>query len=97
METIQISRTVTSSNLFIYNALSGDTGNYKCEAISDSSPTAAALQGVKVLFGPGSRCVDDPSYKHCDKVVKYKFCGNKYYGQYCCKSCTDNGMIPGGL
>ena len=92
-----MSRTVTVSNLILYNVLSGDTGNYKCEATSDASPTAAALQGVKVQFGMGARCVDDPAYTHCDKIVQYKFCGNKYYGQYCCKSCTDAGMIPGGV
>ena len=77
--------------------MSGDTGHYKCEATSDSSPTRAALQSIKVRFGVGSRCVDDPTYTHCDKIVQYKFCGNKYYGQYCCKSCTDAGLIPGGV
>ena len=97
VDSFQVSRTVKRSNLFLYDVLSGDSGHYKCEATSDSSPTRAALQSIKVRFGMGSRCVDDPTYTHCDKIVQYKFCGNKYYGQYCCKSCTDAGMIPGGV
>lgn len=97
VETYQMTTVMTASNVIINNASDMDTGNYRCEAHSQWFPVASAVQGVRIQYGPGERCIDKPAYKHCAQVVKHKFCGNKYYGQYCCRSCTQAGFLPGGI
>ncbi|CAB4056958.1 PAPLN [Lepeophtheirus salmonis] len=76
---------------------SGDSGTYKCEAESPMSPTASEGIKISVQYGPGEKCVDRPSYRHCHQVIKHKFCGNKYYAQYCCRSCMEAGFLPAEL
>ncbi len=84
------------SNLVIHNVTSDDSGSYKCEARSAFTRPVSDLEGISIQYGPGQLCIDRPSYKHCDKVVEHKFCGNVYYGQFCCISCTRAGLMPGG-
>lgn len=99
VETYQVRLTEFVSNLVIKNANSEDSGGYKCEATSEFARTVSDTEGIRInALGAGSSaCMDRPSYAHCDKIVEYKFCGNKYYGQYCCLSCTRAGFLPGGL
>ncbi len=95
IETVPLGSVTFRSNLNIRNASSEDSGSYKCEAKSQFTSTVADLEGISIQYGPGQLCIDRPSYKHCDKVVEHKFCGNIYYGQYCCLSCTRAGFVPG--
>lgn len=99
IETYQTGTSTTKSILNIRNASEIDTGKYLCQAHSSHFPVSPASdsQGILIQFAPGERCFDSPAYSHCHQVVKYKFCGNKYYGQYCCRSCTDAGFLPGGV
>jgi hypothetical protein len=98
IETFQIGSVTTLSNLIIRNASNEDSGNFKCEATSDFSRPVFDSEGISIHYGPGELCIDRKSYAHhCDTVVEHKFCGNKYYGQYCCLSCTQAGFLPGGL
>ena len=34
------------------------------------------------------QCVDMPQFANCKLIVRGKFCKNKYYSKFCCKSCT---------
>jgi hypothetical protein len=38
-------------------------------------------------------CVDNPYFANCKLIVKAKYCGNKYYAKFCCRSCTLAGQI----
>ena len=97
IRTYQVSLTETRSELTIRRAEDGDSGNYRCEAVSPHFRPAEATAGIRVQWGPGERCVDKPAYHHCEQVVKHRFCGDPYYGQFCCRSCTNAGFLPGGL
>ena len=98
VETFQNGIVNTISQLIIRNLTLEDSGGYKCETASETGIKVADTEGIRVDFGPGSECVDLPTFS-CEKIVEHKFCGNKYYEQYCCLSCTKAGFIPrsGGL
>ena len=83
----------TISQLIIRNLTLKDSGGYKCETTSETGIKVADTEGIRVDLGPGSECVDVSTFS-CEKIVEHKFCGNKYYGQYCCLSCTKAGFIP---
>jgi len=68
-----------------------DTATYRCQAGSATKSSAVSVQ-----YGPGERCVDNPSFRQCRLVVRNRFCANKYYGKFCCRSCTEAGQLPGG-
>ncbi|TRY63672.1 hypothetical protein TCAL_00430, partial [Tigriopus californicus] len=97
IETFQTTTTTTLSNVIIENASDTDSGNYRCLATTQSYPDVSDTETIQIQYGPGELCIDRPSYKHCAQIVRYKFCGNRYYGQYCCRSCTEAGYVPGGL
>ena len=40
---------------------------------------------ISVQYGPDVMCVDKSSFAHCKLVVRNRFCGNKYYGRFCCR------------
>ena len=93
LDTYEISDLDTLSVLRIGLLTSEDSGNYKCSVPADGGEFA--VQGISVRFQGLGQCVDRPNFSHCDQVVKHKYCGNKYYGTFCCKSCTEAGMVPG--
>ena len=37
-------------------------------------------------------CVDNPYFANCKLIVKARYCGNKYYAKFCCRSCTLAGQ-----
>ena len=91
----QVSELKTLSRLRIFDVTTQDSGNYQCTGSNGN--LGFATQGVSVRFEGLGECVDRPTFSHCDQVVKHKYCGNKYYGIFCCKSCTEAGMVPGGF
>ena len=95
VETYQVGIVTTLSQLIIRNVTIEDRGGYKCETTS-SGMKVSDTEGIGV-GGLGSTCIDRPSYTHCDKIVEHNFCGSKYYGQFCCLSCTNAGFLPGGF
>ena len=40
---------------------------------------------ISVQYGPDVMCRDKSSFAHCKLVVRNRFCGNKYYGRFCCR------------
>ncbi len=98
IETYPVSTVVTGSNLLLKNVTDRHSGEYMCQASSEHFPIAVDRQRILVQYGPGDRCVDRDTFQHhCAKVVEHKYCGNKYYGSFCCRSCTEAGYAPGGL
>lgn len=39
-------------------------------------------------------CKDNRYFANCDLIVKAKFCSHKYYARFCCRSCTEAGLLP---
>ena len=37
-------------------------------------------------------CSDNPYFANCKLIVKARYCGNKYYAKFCCRSCTLAGQ-----
>jgi len=37
--------------------------------------------------------VDNPYFANCKLIVKAKYCANKYYAKFCCRSCTLAGRV----
>ena len=72
IETFQLSSTTSTSRLIIRNATFDDGGVYMCAAKSGHVPDVSDTEGIKVQEGPGSNCIDRPSYTHCDKVKNIK-------------------------
>jgi hypothetical protein len=86
-----------TSTLVLRNASNADSGTYRCEAASPYSASASGASAMLLVqWGPGERCVDRPSYAHCGLVVAHRLCANRYYGRYCCRSCSLAGYVPGG-
>jgi hypothetical protein len=81
IETYSASTVTTVSNLVLKNVTSKYSGNYMCRASSNFFPPAIATQGIRIQYGPGDKCVDWETYTHCDKVIEFKHCGNKYLGR----------------
>lgn len=43
---------------------------------------------------PEPECDDNPMFARCDLIVRAKMCSrNVYYGEFCCKSCTEAGQL----
>ena len=38
-------------------------------------------------------CDDSPNFANCDLIVKSKYCNNKHYAKFCCRSCLIAGQI----
>lgn len=40
------------------------------------------------------RCKDNPFFANCQLIVRGKHCNHKFYAKFCCKSCTEAGLLP---
>ena len=76
IETYSVGTVGITSHLIIHNMTTTDGGAYKCEAVSEHAPAVYDIEGIGVQFGD-TKCIDLPSFKHCDKIVEHKYCGNK--------------------
>lgn len=87
--------TITGNNtLMITGAEGADSGSYRCEAVNllgdSSSLISIVVEGVYLH----PNCTDNPFFANCKLIVKARFCTNKYYARFCCKSCTLAGQLP---
>ncbi|KAJ8966839.1 hypothetical protein NQ317_003021 [Molorchus minor] len=39
-------------------------------------------------------CKDNQLFANCALIVRAKYCSHKYYAKFCCKSCTEAGLLP---
>ncbi|XP_063603126.1 papilin-like [Penaeus indicus] len=80
--------------LVISAAEETDSGFYRCVAENafgkaDSS-TPVTIRGIYVH----PACTDNPFFANCKLIVQARYCTNKYYARFCCKSCTLAGQLP---
>ncbi|XP_042237860.1 papilin-like isoform X4 [Homarus americanus] len=80
--------------LVINDARADDSGMYKCQVqnefgIADST-TFITIKGIYVH----PTCTDNPFFANCKLIVRAKYCTNKYYARFCCRSCTLAGQLP---
>ncbi|XP_046445127.1 papilin-like isoform X2 [Daphnia pulex] len=86
---------VTGNNTLIITGAEGsDSGSYRCEAVNllgdSTSIISVVVEGVYLH----PNCTDNPFFANCKLIVKARFCTNKYYARFCCKSCTLAGQLP---
>ncbi|XP_063908171.1 uncharacterized protein LOC135126225 isoform X2 [Zophobas morio] len=85
---------VRSSNLGVYTCQTyngvGKSASWSVtvearETNQDTSPKGTDVQ---------PDCQDNPFFANCRLIVKANFCTHKYYARFCCKACTEAGLIP---
>ncbi|XP_067129548.1 papilin-like isoform X2 [Centruroides vittatus] len=78
-----------NNTLLISNIQNAHSGNYRCHAQYDSNQASAsvAITVEDSSDGVPEGCVDDPRFSNCNFIVKARYCSNKYYEKYCCRSC----------
>ncbi|XP_015589222.1 papilin isoform X3 [Cephus cinctus] len=83
-----------ANRLLISNANKNDTGNYRCEAsneyTSDSGNVDIRVAGIFIH----PNCQDNFFFANCKLIVEARYCQHKYYAQFCCRSCTEDGQLP---
>ncbi|KAG5871898.1 hypothetical protein JTB14_030952 [Gonioctena quinquepunctata] len=89
-EKIQIS---DSNTLSILQATKADSGFYQCEAYNVYTKSTSTLEILVKGVYIHPNCTDNPFFANCALIVKAKFCSHKYYGRYCCRSCTEAGLL----
>ncbi|XP_065214045.1 papilin isoform X2 [Planococcus citri] len=64
--------------------------------ITDNRPTTLTTPTQPtppdVYINPN--CTDNPFFANCELIVKANYCNHKYYGKFCCRSCTLGLQIP---
>ncbi|CAH0383119.1 unnamed protein product [Bemisia tabaci] len=86
---------ITESNRLIINkAYVNDTGNYRCTASNSysSAESSVYISVTGVYVHPS--CTDSPFFANCKLIVRAQYCTHKYYVKFCCKSCTEAGLLP---
>ncbi|CAH1399411.1 unnamed protein product [Nezara viridula] len=84
---------VSGDTLYLNKVQKEDSGEYKC--IADNGYTAAetsVLINVKEMIHPN--CTDSPFLANCKLIIEAKYCNHKFYAKFCCKSCTEAGLLP---
>jgi len=80
--------------VIIGNAETSDSGSYRCEAANllGQSVSIISVSVDGVYLHPN--CTDNPFFANCRLIIKARYCTNKYYARFCCKSCTLAGQLP---
>ncbi|CAG0888031.1 unnamed protein product [Darwinula stevensoni] len=83
-----------NDTLLIREASAADSGTYRCEADNQlgaaTAATSITVEGIYVH----PNCTDNAFFANCKLIVKGKYCTNKYYARFCCRSCTLAGQLP---
>ncbi|XP_050510138.1 papilin isoform X5 [Diabrotica virgifera virgifera] len=91
---IRITETERLSVLSIEQATKGDSGTYQCEATNAysraSSDLVISIEGMHIH----PSCTDNQFFANCALIVKAQYCTHKYYAKFCCRSCTEAGLLP---
>ncbi|KAJ8933413.1 hypothetical protein NQ314_014023 [Rhamnusium bicolor] len=88
---IQIS---DSNTLTILQATKADSGYYQCEATNAYSKASSTLEILIEGMYIHPSCTDNQFFANCALIVKAKYCTHKYYAKFCCRSCTEAGLLP---
>lgn len=69
------------------------SGIYKCKGSNEFSYAASDLT-IEVEDIPlPAKCRDSNAYLNCQVIVNFRYCSNKTYFTYCCKSCVLSKQI----
>ncbi len=83
----------SNNTLAIYRAQPADSGTYTCRGSNGyneaEDSTVLRVENLQVQ----ADCSDNPYFANCKLIVKARYCGNKYYAKFCCRSCTLAGMF----
>ena len=74
--------------LAIDRAQPEDGGNYVCRASNGYNEAEDRVDITVEDLQVQDSCVDNPYFANCKLIVKARYCGNKYYTKFCCRSCT---------
>ena len=74
--------------LAIDRAQPEDGGNYVCRASNGYNEAEDRVDITVEDLQVQDSCVDNPYFANCKLIVKARYCGNKYYAKFCCRSCT---------
>ncbi|XP_025834692.1 papilin-like [Agrilus planipennis] len=80
--------------LYIRGIDQNDTGDYACEAVNQFSRSRSTLKITVEGLNLHPNCTDNQFFANCQLIVRAKYCSHKYYARFCCKSCTQAGLLP---
>ncbi|KYB26517.1 Papilin-like Protein [Tribolium castaneum] len=83
-----------NNKLTILRATKADSGVYQCEAANSYSKASSSLTILVDEMFIHPNCKDNRFFANCNLIVKAKFCSHKYYAKFCCRSCTEAGLLP---
>lgn len=89
-------RILPNNTLAIDRAQADDSGNYLCRASNGYKEAEDSVNLTVEDLQVQEDCVDNPYFANCKLIVKARYCGNKYYAKFCCRSCTIAGQLPFG-
>ena len=81
-------RVLSNNTLAIDRAQPEDGVNYTCRASNGYNEAEDRVDITVEDLQVQDSCVDNPYFANCKLIVKARYCGNKYYAKFCCRSCT---------
>ena len=81
-------RVLSNNTLAIDRAQPEDGVNYICRASNGYNEAEDRVDITVEDLQVQDSCVDNPYFANCKLIVKARYCGNKYYAKFCCRSCT---------
>ncbi|XP_023166272.2 papilin isoform X2 [Drosophila hydei] len=92
-ERVQI--TSNPHRMVISDVTTEDSGVYGCTARNAYSySTSQETVTIESVIPLSPECIDNPYFANCKLIIQGHYCVNKYYAQFCCRSCTLAGQIP---
>ena len=74
-----------------------DGGVYACRATNVHQSVSESIKvTVKEGEEPPPECEDNPYFARCDLIVRANYCMSIHYGKFCCKTCTEAGLLQPG-
>ena len=74
-----------------------DGGVYSCRATNVHQSVSESIKvAVKKGEEPPPECEDNPYFARCDLIVRANYCMSLHYGKFCCKTCTEAGLLQPG-
>lgn len=82
-----------NNTLSINQAQAQDSGSYTCSASNGYNEAQDSVIISVEQIQVEEKCQDNPYFANCKLIVKARYCGNKYYARFCCRSCTLAGQL----
>ncbi|XP_065354303.1 papilin isoform X3 [Calliphora vicina] len=80
--------------LIINNISTADSGSYGCKAANAVSYSISEESvNVESTIPLNPECIDNEHFANCKLIVKGRYCKNKYYARFCCRSCALAGQL----